>query len=102
MLAGGPRPAQGRARLNSAFTPAPLTLRSPAQNSTQKLGWVDPRVQMIFQVVGEDTGREAMVRGAPPAPAFYRARIPRRRALTTPPQFPFSALAPNNRPRWRQ
>ena len=30
--------------------------------STQKLGWVDPRVQMLFSVVGADTGREGMVR----------------------------------------
>lgn len=35
----------------------------PGHVSTQKLGWVDPRVQMLFNVVGEDTGREGMVRG---------------------------------------
>jgi hypothetical protein len=36
--------------------------------STTKLAWVDPRVQMIFQVRGVDTGREGMVRLAAGAP----------------------------------
>ena len=36
----------------------------PGHVSTQKLGWVDPRVQMLFQVEGKDTGREGMVRSA--------------------------------------
>ncbi len=44
---------------------APGTLKAydrvPGHISSSKLAWVDPRVQMIFQVVGKDTGREGMV-----------------------------------------
>ena len=47
----------------------------PGHVSTQQLGWVDPRVQMLFQVVGEDTGREGMVR-----PAFNRRAAARAHA----------------------
>lgn len=32
----------------------------PGHLSTQKMGWVDPRIQMLFQVVGTDTGREGI------------------------------------------
>ena len=56
--------------------------RTHGHVSTTKLAWVDPRVQMIFQVVGVDTGREGMVRGGPPA------------APAQPPPSPLSAPQP--------
>ncbi len=53
------------AALGATIQPGTLKAydRVPGHVSTTKLAWVDPRVQMIFQVVGTDTGREAMVRG---------------------------------------
>jgi len=37
-------------------------VRSAGHFSPNKLGWVDPRVQMLFNISGKDTGREGMVR----------------------------------------
>ena len=39
-------------------------LRTAGHFSPQKFGWVDPRVQMLFNVTGKDTGREGMVRAS--------------------------------------
>lgn len=58
----------GNERVASALgaTIVPGTLKAynlePGHFSTQRYGWVDPRVSMLFQVVGSDTGREGMVR----------------------------------------
>ena len=39
-------------------------VRTAGHFSPQKFGWVDPRVQMLFNVTGKDTGREGMVRAS--------------------------------------
>jgi hypothetical protein len=60
-LAGNERVA---AALGASVKPGTLKAYNlePGHFSTQRLGWVDPRVSMLFQVVGSDTGREGMVR----------------------------------------
>lgn len=52
------------AALGASIAPGELRAYThvPGHLSTTKMGWVDPRVSMLFQVVGKDTGRQAMVR----------------------------------------
>jgi hypothetical protein len=48
--------------MGASLSPGELKAYTHVQGhlSTTKLGWVDPRVSMLFQVVGNDTGRQAM------------------------------------------